>query len=548
MLKIIPLRCGMKVPQRLASRLIWQSISSTETDENLIRITCPKKLKDQFESRQKKRQNLSGKFHSHSKGQQLISCKRKDYNFYKGEKFDSFNVKSLVSCGWKNSTRRVGDHFTLLPHSENPSLQLHGEEDMLSFHELGINERLCAGLQELGFERPTEIQKLAIPSLLRGENAICAAETGSGKTLAYLLSAIELILRQRNALKKFENSGVSHADTNENNPSTVIITPNRELTHQVMSVAETLQPYADFVPYCLSGGTQVRRPKASSMDVLVSTPGILKRFLASNRIHRTNLQHLIIDESDTLLDDSFITDLIEIIRLFQVSPAEIVDSQIPFQVGTQIVLFSATLPRNVEDALGDVLSVDSMSRITTDALHQLQPHVNQKFIRVQSSSKPEKLITLLKDKVTTTLVFVKNNKTCYYIAKLLEENGVDCLMLNGDMSSEDRAGVFNKFKEGYSNILIATDIISRGLDTTNVQHVVNYDFPTFMSDYIHRVGRVGRVGVKHTGYVTSFVTYKWDVDLLWKIETAARSKKKLDNVNANIKKALNVFKPTDDDS
>lgn len=544
MLKTITVQYGIKVPHRLASNLSWHSHTSEESADYLPRITCPKKLMEKFNRQQKK--NEFRRMNRQPRGSLLISCKRGGYNFHQNENFGKFNVQKLVSCGWKNR-KRVGDYFTLVPHSQNPSLV--SDEVALSFQQLGISEGLCAGLKTLGFEHPTAIQRFAIPSLLRGENAVCAAETGSGKTLAYLLPAIEWALQLKSAFDSSVQTGNNGVYTNINTPNTVIITPNRELTQQVMSVAESLRAYADFVPHCLSGGqsTSSRRCRATPMDILIATPGKLRQSLAAKNIHSTNLQHFVIDESDTLLDDSFISELQDILRLLQVSPLESVDSRVPFLGGTQTVLFSATMPRNVEHALGDLIPVHSVNKITTNGLHKLQPHVAQTFIRVAPGRKPEKLIQLIKgnaEKQQTILVFTKNNKTCFFVSKLLEDNGVKCLRINGDMKPEERQGVYTKFKEGYCAVLVATDIMSRGLDTTNVQHVINYDFPTFMSDYIHRVGRVGRVGAEHAGQVTSFVTYRWDVDLLWKIETAARSKTKLESVNANIKHFLNKSKQT----
>lgn len=543
LLKLKPQRQVTKLEQNVVPIVLFHSRANIDSDDernNLPRITCPKKLKEHYEHRLKKFRQ--GKINPVSRGPLIIECKRKIYNFRKHDRFDKFNPQKLVSCGWKNK-KHAGDHFTLIKHSENPSLQ-RNDETSLSFQELGINEHLCTGLQTLGFEQPTEIQKRAIPSLLRGENAICAAETGSGKTLAYLLPAVEWILRLKRAndSKKPDEGGNL---SNISEPNTVVLTPNRELAHQITGVAETLRPYADFVPCCLTAGyPRVKLP--ASMDLLVTTPGVLIKHLSRKRIKCTNLQRLIIDESDTLFDDSFISDLHKIFGLLQVSPVENVDSTIPYLAGTQVVLFSATMPRNAEEALEKFIPVDLMNRITTSGLHKLQPHVTQKFVRVKPSAKPEKLIQVVKEKQLTTLIFANSSKTCYYLSKILEENRVDCLRLSSELTPENRAGVFNKFKEGYSNVLVATDIMSRGLDTTNVQHVINYDFPTFMSDYIHRVGRVGRVGVKETGLVTSFISHKYDVDLLWKIEAAARGNTKLHNVNANIKKVLQGSKPTED--
>ncbi|KAK0051673.1 ATP-dependent RNA helicase DDX28 [Biomphalaria pfeifferi] len=503
----------------------------SEAFQDLPRITCPLKIQKKIQYARDKKLKESFLLNQQKKrrGPLIISCKRRQYNFYQGEVFNEFDTHKLVSCGWKTN-KRLGDYFTILPYSNNPSIS----ESSCSFQELGINEKLCEGLRQLGITSPTEIQQYAIPRLLRGSNAICTAETGSGKTLAYLLPAIEWIIRQKLYFKS--NEGDESGYNNMNNPNTVIITPSRELTEQVMSVAESLKPYADFDPFLLGNS---RKHNQTPMDMLISTPGSLMKQLKSKQISCLNLQHMIIDESDTLFDDSFISDIQKILQMFHVQVVENEDNN-GLLGGTQIVLVSATMPDGVETILGDLMPLDAVAKISTQGLHRLQPHVKQKFVRINTQSKGQKLVEIVKsniDKNEPTLIFVNNNKTCYYLDKMLNDNGISCLKLNGEMSSKERIGVFRKFKDGFLNVLVATDIASRGLDTVNVQHVINYDFPTFISDYIHRVGRVGRVGSTE-GQVTSFVTHKWDVELVWKIEIAARKMRKLQDVNANIKMKL----------
>ncbi|PIK56044.1 putative ATP-dependent RNA helicase DDX28 [Apostichopus japonicus] len=139
---------------------------------------------------------------------------------------------------------------------------------------------------------------------------------------------------------------------------------------------------------------------------------------------------------------------------------------------------------------------------------------------------------------TAVMVFCNETSTCNWLAYVLEENGIDCLRLNGDMKPKDRRGVMEAFQSGSCDILVSTDIASR------VEHIINFDFPTFMSDYIHRVGRVGRVSSKAGGRVSSFVIHKWDVDLVNKIESAVRNRESLPRVDANIKRK-HILRNTD---
>ncbi|CAL1533066.1 unnamed protein product [Lymnaea stagnalis] len=513
------------------------------TWNELPRITCPKKIEKKIEKHKEKKlaKVLLSRRQARHSGPLIVSCKRKGYNHYQGDSFNEFDIQKLVSCGWKNK-KRIGDHFTLMPFSDNPSIET---EEICSFPDLGINEKVNAGLKEIGIQSPTKIQKSAIPVLLQGQSAICAAETGSGKTLAYILPAIEWILQYKRTLKTLE-SGVDSKITNINCPNTIVLTPNRELTLQVMAIAESLTKYADFTPFTVTGHEAVLERKIlNPMDMLITTPGALKKLLKRKSIHCNFLQHMVIDESDTLFDDSFAPDMHEIFRMSRIQPADETDKRLPLLIGTQIVLVSATMPVALEKTLGEFLPLESMVKVSTQGLHHLQPHVKQTFLRINNQRKPEKLIELVKlniEKNHPTIVFANNNKTCYFVHKLLGENGVECLQLSGEMLPKERRGVFEKFRDGFCNVLVATDIASRGLDTVNVQHVINYDFPTFISDYIHRVGRVGRVGGTDAGEVTSLISEKWNVELVWKIEIAARKRRKLRDVNANIKQKLDEKK------
>lgn len=537
---------------KVALRLFSIKVNEDGSPHGFTRITVPHKIAQNFERYSQRKLDKKTEIADEkkkkkgtAKGPLVISCNRKVYNFYQGQRFDAYNVATMVSCGWKNK-KRVGDAFTLMPYGANPSYQDYDEEPV-SFNALGISQDMCLGLNELGVDVPTEIQMLTIPSLLNGNNVVCAAETGSGKTLAYLLPTLER-LQKRKELLKYQDPKFN----NINMPNTVILTPNRELCNQVMSVAESLQPYADFTPYCVLGGEltsdDTGKMKRIPMDLLITSPGKLKTLLKKQIIKAKYLQHIIIDESDTLLDESFIEEIREICRRFKVMAAEQLPEDLdsgPDTAGAQLVLVSATMPRGIEELVDSVLPVEQLETITSRGLHTIMPHVQQKFLRVGPDSKNDILAKLLQrdmNQNVTTLVFVKNTQTCHFVTKMLKELGISCLKLHGGMERDERSGVWEKFVEGYSDVLIATDIASRGLDSIHVSHVINFDCPSFMSDYIHRVGRVGRIGQKAFAKVTTLVSQKYEVDLIWRIEVCARQMKPLSDVNANISKVLEAVK------
>lgn len=244
-----------------------------------------------------------------------------------------------------------------------------------------------------------------------------------------------------------------------------------------------------------------------------------------------------LDEADTLLDDSFNKLIAYIVRRLKIGGSSPTEHSKYVSDGIQVGLASATYPRGLDTLLEPVLSMEDFEVVTTNSLHHLMPHVPQKFVRVGAADKMMECAKLLKQyKGKPTIVFCNKTQTSYWLSKSLKEIQMDNILLTGFDDPQTRKRHLKKFYEGIHDVMICTDIASRGLDTQCVHHVINYDFPLFMSDYIHRVGRVGRVGTTHDCRVTSFITQVWDVDLLWKIETAARKQQVLHNVNANIKR------------
>ncbi|WAR20138.1 DDX28-like protein [Mya arenaria] len=345
----------------------------------------------------------------------VITSKRREFQFYKGQKFDVFDAKKLASHGWKHRNSGA-DYFTLLSHA----------------------------------------------SWLKKE------------------SMQSVLLKQKAG---------QYDESMTNAPLCIVMVPSRELVKQVKEVCESMEQYTGLVPVALRQDT-IRQLKTENtkVDILIGNPYKVQKLIASGGIDVSRLTSLVVDEADTLLDDSFSNDTLAVLRRLQVgggSGTELGDSGYVSE-GVQVTLVSATYPQGLEQTVGDVLPFDSMEKVKTSGLHQLMPHVPQKFMKMKS-----------KDKLP-----------------------------------------LESFHRGENNILLCTDILSRGIDTRAVDHVVNFEFPHFLSDYIHRAGRVGRVGGKNTGHVTSFICQPFEVDLVWKIEVAARQKSELHNVNANIKRKL----------
>uniref|UniRef100_A0A8B9J042 RNA helicase n=1 Tax=Amazona collaria TaxID=241587 RepID=A0A8B9J042_9PSIT len=394
-----------------------------------------------------------------------------------------------------------------------------------SFEEMGLQPALLAGLGDLSISRPTAVQRITIPALRRGKSALCAAETGSGKTLAYLLPLLDGLL-SRPATPEVEVAGPTA-------PRGLVVLPSRELALQVGAVAAALcRPAGLHVRGVTGGGAagglrrQMRAPPPGPA-VLLGTPGALQEALRRRFLALERLRWMVLDEADTLMDDSFVGTLEEILAHAPLAR-------------TQVVVVGATFPTGLSQMLGKFTDVGQFVTLATQSLHRLPPHVQQKFVRIKSRDKLPELLQLLKDHPASSgaiMIFCKSASTVNWLGYILDDHKIKHLRLQGQMLAAARANIFASFQKGDVSVLVCTDLASRGLDTSSVQLVVNYDFPDTLQDYLHRVGRVGRVGSKTPGVVVSFVTHRWDVDLVRKIETAARKRTGLPGMDSSINKS-----------
>lgn len=207
-------------------------------------------------------------------------------------------------------------------------------------------------------------------------------------------------------------------------------------------------------------------------------------------------------------------------------------------IGTQFIMVAATMPTNIEGALSEVIDTKTITNVISPNLHRLMSHVEQKFLRINKSDRPAYLLSIVKKELNQRkplIIFSNKTPTCDYISIFLNNSGIKCLSLNGDMLMKIRLGCFEEFQSGKCDVLSTTDIGSRGLDTTRARHVINFDFPLHVSDYIHRCGRIGRINHFERCVVTNFISSRREIDPVQQIEHAARIGGLLPNVDANIK-------------
>ncbi|KAK9507247.1 hypothetical protein O3M35_007151 [Rhynocoris fuscipes] len=464
----------------------------------------------------------------------LIKCKRSEFNHYKNQKYDKLKAIPLASKGWYHR-KSVGDFFSIKIYDENYDRESLYWEGETTFTDLKLESSVIDALKTQGIINPTKIQVDSIPKLLSGRNCLIAAETGCGKTYAFLLPIIEQLLVWNKM----------NPDRPPNHPLAVILCPQRELAFQIGSLAKNMSYCLPFTCNTLIGGRTKKKmlnPEFSYVDLLVATPGALSKLISTGIYHLNEVKHIVVDEADTMLDDSFSELLIRILSKVKINYKNPPLSSNVYPDGAQLTLVSATMPKAVYETLEGILETDSLTIVKSKRLHRLLPHVTQTFYRLSVPKKPTKLLQLAKQSLKNrlpTLVFSNKSSTCDWISIMLNDNDVPTVNLNGEMNHAIRLGKFNEFKHGNAMILSCTDVASRGLDTTNVKHILNYDFPIYMADYIHRCGRTGRCGSPSETLVTNFITRHTEVDLLQKIELAVRLQEDLPKVDGNVSKLFN---------
>ncbi|XP_060834256.1 probable ATP-dependent RNA helicase DDX28 [Rhopalosiphum padi] len=454
----------------------------------------------------------------------VIKCKRKNLNHERNQKYDKFKEIPLASKGWRNKKAK-DDYFTI--HIYNDDYLPQSRKNLYEFNNTGLSQSILRVLKQHGITIPSQIQALGIPSILKGKNTLLAAETGCGKTLAYLTPIIQQILAYKEKVK-FNNQF--------NSPLALVIVPGRELADQIGEIANWFTEDLPLNVKVITGGHTKRlivNPVFEENDIVIATLGALSKLTNTGIYSMRYVRHVILDEADTLMDDSFNELMTRFLSRFQFKGRN-ENSNL-----TQLLLVSATMPTSLSDILGDIIDMDCLNKIKTDKLHAILPHVQQKFIKINLGEKPSNLLLHAKKLAksnTPTIIFCNKSSTCDWATMFLNENGIEAVNLHGDMPYEIRLGKFKKYQDGIVNIMVSTDVGSRGLNTIRTKHIINYDFPSYIADYIHRCGRTGRLNAGTDGKVTNYISTNNDSELVQKIELAARTMKSLPNVNGNITK------------
>ncbi|GAB4860655.1 Envelope glycoprotein gp160 [Ancistrocladus abbreviatus] len=345
------------------------------------------------------------------------------------------------------------------------------------FHEAGFPGYCLDVIAKLGFFEPTPIQSQGWPMALKGRDLIGIAETGSGKTLAYLLPALVHVSAQP---KLAQGDG----------PIVLILAPTRELAVQIQEEAVKFGSAAHIRSTCIYGGApkgpQIRDLKRG-VEIVIATPGRLIDMLEAQHTNLKRVTYLVLDEADRMLDMGFEPQIRKIVG--QIRPDR------------QTLYWSATWPKEVESLARQFLRNPYKVVIGSPDLKANQS-ISQVIEVVTELEKYNRLIKLLKEVMdgSRVLIFVETKKGCDQVTRQLRMDGWPALAIHGDKDQTERDWVLAEFKSGRSPIMIATDVAARGLDVKDIKCVINYDFPSSLEDYIHRIGRTGRAGAKGTAY------------------------------------------------
>jgi len=370
------------------------------------------------------------------------------------------------------------------------------EQNNKEFTDFNLGEPIIEGLESMGFIEPTPIQILSIPIILENKDLIGCAQTGTGKTGAFLLPILQKILEEKN---------------NNLEINTLILVPTRELAIQIDQQLQGFSYFSGVSSVAIYGGTdgvtwdQQKNALNSGTDIITATPGRLIAHLQMGYLNLSKLKHLVLDEADRMLDMGFHADIIQIVN------------ELP--KNRQTLLFSATMPPKIRKLANKLLKNPEEVNL---AIAKPAEGVLQAIYKVEDNEKQDLLVDLIEGKdLTRVLIFSSTKSNVKQLAQKLRKLKLPVEAIHSDLEQKERVQVLLNFKSGKTGILVATDIVSRGIDIDNIDLVINYNVPQDPEDYVHRVGRTARA--KSTGVAITFVNRK-EMRSLKKIEELIEEK------------------------
>jgi ATP-dependent RNA helicase RhlE len=358
----------------------------------------------------------------------------------------------------------------------------------LTFDQFDLHDDLLAGVEAMNYRQATPVQELAIPKIIDGKDLIACAQTGTGKTAAYLLPLLDRISHNR------------HDHT-----TALVLVPTRELAKQIDEQVEGFGYFVQANSIAIYGGgkgddwDKQRKALMTGADIIVATPGRLIALLQLGQVDFSKLEVLVLDEADKMLDMGFSEDILHIV------------AQIPQK--RQTLLFSATMPNKIREFAKRILNEPEEIRL---AVSKPAEKIDQQFYLAYDAQKLPVLAHIIKTQdVRSMVLFTSRKSSVGPIVRELNKLGYEAKGVSSDIEQDEREQVLRGFKNKQFPILVATDVLSRGIDIDNLSHVVNFDSPRDAEDYVHRIGRTARADT--TGTAITFVSDE-DQDRIVKIE------------------------------
>ncbi|XP_075122390.1 putative ATP-dependent RNA helicase DDX4 [Leptodactylus fuscus] len=361
-----------------------------------------------------------------------------------------------------------------------------------SFEEADLSDTLTKNVYKAGYVKLTPIQKHSIPIILAGRDLMACAQTGSGKTAAFLLPILSHMMKNGIAASQFK-------DIQE--PEAIIVAPTRELINQIYLDARKFAYGTVVRPVVIYGGTQTShslRQIFQGCNILCATPGRLLDIVGKEKIGLSKVKYFVLDEADRMLDMGFMEDVRKLLN----SPG------MPSREERQTLMFSATFPVPIQNLAREILKPDYLF-VVVGQVGGACSDVEQQIIEVDEYGKRDKLLEILQHiGHERTMVFVKTKKKADFIATVLCLEKIPSTSIHGDREQREREQALRDFRSGHCPVIVATSVAARGLDIENVLHVINFDIPGDIDEYVHRIGRTGRCG--NTGKAISFFDRRGD--------------------------------------
>jgi ATP-dependent RNA helicase RhlE len=382
-----------------------------------------------------------------------------------------------ISIDWKHPLMTISDSPRTDAHPADTPTESDG------FAPLGLSPTMLSAVRDLGYAQPTPVQRESIPEVLAGRDLLAAAQTGTGKTAAFLLPIMD---------------GLGHVGRGAG-PLVLVVTPTRELAQQIDDVASAIARHTHHSCVTVVGGVGYEPQKAAlarGCDVLVATPGRLIDLIEQGVCHLKDVQALVLDEADRMLDMGFLPTVRKIV------------AQVPRD--RQTLLLSATLDDSAIGAIADL--VRDPVRVEIAHKGTVADTIDQYAIAVSPEVKNGLLAKVLASEGPgRVIVFCRTKHRADACCRRLRKAGISCAPIHGNRSQNQRDRALSEFRSGKVDVLVATDVLARGIDISDVRYVVNFDVPADPEDYIHRIGRTGRAG--ETGWALTFVTTDDAADL-----------------------------------